>query len=528
MKSKTTTAVLLSLLAVAGLAANDAYAQSNTERLVSIDENAESIKGTVDGMADMVSAIQDALSGMADTLTGIMNAITGVQTSVDSVAMDVTQINSKIVGIETTLMGLSGLDDRLASIDSRINNLASDDGMNDQILQVLTRTVTNTNDRLEQVISKLDAIQVGLEDANIKIAEIETAPTTPRPGNILLSGESELNVNSYHYNQHGDSTTDRGAHFYELEMSFSCSNDVFIETVELFLDPTASNPYKYMKRYTATPTDANGWSNVLNNYVQVDGRDLYNNKLPVGSGTYAEFHRTADFNNQQLKAGERLEFESLLYEGIFVAADGTVDMIVVAPADTNNGGVGGDLSSTSPGDNNEYLIYNSNRTTSKTPNANNPLYEINVEWFTYTSGTTCSIGFGTGSTVGPGLTKSDTLSYGVATDPANDEDTIKRYSDTIDCGGNPVEITDITAGTGDDWRLASFADLLITIGSNEYELEFDSETEEPEFENIDEVLPLHVGGEDVIISGKIAVENLLLTLHYNTVSGAECEVEPNY
>ena len=184
MKSKTTTAVLLSLLAVAGLAVNDAYAQSNTERLVSIDENAESIKGTVEGIADdtdvlstMVSAIQDTLSGMADTLTGIMNAITGVQTSVDGVAADVTQINSKIVGIETTLASLSGLDARLASIDDRINSLASS-GMNDQILQVLTSTVTNTNDRLEQVINRLDAIQAGLENANIKISEIETAPTT--------------------------------------------------------------------------------------------------------------------------------------------------------------------------------------------------------------------------------------------------------------------------------------------------------------------------------------------------------------
>ena len=539
MKSKTTTAVLLSLLAVAGLAVNDAYAQSNTERLVSIDDNAESIKGTVEGIAEdidvlsaMVSAIQDALNGMADTLTSIMNAITGVQTSVDGVAADVTQMNSKIDGIETTLAGLSGLDARLAGIDDRIDNLqasVSDDGMNDQILQVLTSTVTNTNDRLEQVINRLDAIQAGLESANIKIAEIEKAPTTPRPGNILLSGESELNVNSYHYNQYGDSTTDRGAHFYELEMSFSCSNDVFIETVELFLDPTTSNPYQYMKRYGDSSTlDAAGWANVLNNYVKVHGRDLYNNKLDTGP-SFAEIHRPADFKNQQLKAGERLEFESQLFEGIFSTADATLGNIVTAsPADTANGGIGGDLSTKDPGTDNEYLIYNSNRTTSKTPNANNALYEINVEWFTYTSGTTCSLSFGTGSSVGPGLTKSDTLSYGVATDPANDEDTIKRYSDTIDCGGNPVEITDITAGTGDDWRLASFADLRITIGPNEYDLEFDSETEEPEFENIDEVLPLHVGGEDVIISGKIAVENLLLTLHYNTIPDAECTVEPGY
>ena len=539
MKSKTTTAVLLSLLAVAGLAVNDAYAQSNTERLVSIDENAESIKGTVEGIADdtdalsaMISAIQDTLSGMVETLTGIMNAVTGVQTSVDGVAADVTQMKSKIDGIETTLMGLSGLDARLASIDDRINNLSSDDGMNDQILQVLTSTVTNTNDRLEQVINKLDAIQEGLESANIKIAEIDKAPTTPRPGNILLSGESELNVNSYHYNQYADPTTDRGANFYELEMSFACNNDVFVETVELFLDPTADRPHEYMKRYGVTgatnapPTNPSEWGNVLNNYVKVDGRDLYNNKLPVGGGNYAEFHRTADFDNHRLRAGDSLQFESLLYEGIFVTADAT--LVKADPASTTNGGIGGNLNEKAPGENNEYLIHNSNKTKRGESGNNNALYEINVDWFSYISGTTCSLSFGTGSAVGPGLTKSDTLSYGVTTDPANEKDVIKRYSDTIDCGGNPVQITDITAGTGADWRLASFSDVFITVGSDKHELKFDDEAEEPEFENADEILPLHVGGEDITISGKIAVANLLLTLHYNTVSGAECTVEKGY
>ena len=529
MKSKTTTAVLLSLLAVAGLAVNDAYAQSNTDRLISINENAESIKGTVEGIADdtdalstMVSAIKDALSGIADTLTNIMNAITGVQTSVNGVAMDVTQINSKIDGIEMTLMGLSGLDDRLAGIDSRINSLQasmSDDGMDDQILQVLTSTVTNTNDRLEQVINKLNAIEVGLESANIRIAEIETTPATPRPGNILLSGESELNVNSYHYRQYGDPTTDRGSHFYELELSFSCNNDVFIESVELFLDPTNSNPYDYMSRYIDTYPTGDPLTALLNNYVKVDGRDLYNNKLPVGGGNYAEFHRTAEFNNQQLRAGDILEFESLLYEGVFVRDTG-----VFAPDNEQL------IPPAALADANEYLIHNSNRTDNRDPpNDNNALYEINIDWFSYTSGTTCSLSFGSGSTAGPGLTKSTTLSYGVTTDPTHDDgDVILRYDDTIDCGGNPVQITDITAGTGVEWKLASFSKVFLTVGSDEYELKFDAEDEQPVFENLDEILPLHVGGEDLTISGRIAVENLLLTLHYNTIPNAECTVEPGY
>jgi hypothetical protein len=261
--------------------------------------------------------------------------------------------------------------------------------------------------------------------------------------------------------------------------------------------------------------------------VKVDGRDLYNNKLSVGGNNYAEFHRTADFNNQQLRAGDKLEFESVLYEGIFSTAAGTVGDIATLSGN-DNGAIGGDPPTQALIADQEYLIHNSNKTKRGEPGNNNALYEINVEWFSYTSGTTCSIGFGSGSAVGPGLTKSATLSYGVTTNPTNAEDVIKNYSDTIDCGGNPVEITDITAGTADDWRLANFADLKITIGSDEYEIEFDDEAEQPEFENLDEFLPLHVGGEDITISGKIAVKNLLLTVHYNTVSDAQCEAESDY
>lgn len=533
MKSKTTTAVLLSLLAVAGLAVNDAYAQSNTERLVSIDTNVEGIAADTDVLGTMVSAIQDTLSGMADTLTGIMNAITGVQTSVDSVAMDVTQMNSKIAGIETTLMGLSGLDDRLASIDSRINNLASDDEMNDQILQVLTSTVTNTNDRLEQVINKLDAIQVGLESANIKIAEIETAPTKIPSGDTLFSSESELNVNSYHYNQYGDPTTDRGANFYELEMTFACTNDVYVETVELFLDPVVSNPYQYMSRYASPPgPSAAEWADVLNNYVWVDGRELYNNKFSTGGGNYAELKNKAlDFDNQILRAGDRLQFESVLYEGEFVKATGVHATQPTSSDGTTTGAKGGDPLPTISDANNEYLIYNSNKTKRGDPGANNALYEINVEWRSLISGTTCSINFGSGSAVTPGLTQSDVLVYSVTKNPAHGERTIKDFEDEIDCGGDPVEITRITADTIDRWLLPQHSHVVLTVGTQEYELDFDEDvTTHPVFmdEDIRDALPLVVGNENLVISGSILVDSLLLSVHYDTIPNARCAVIPGY
>ena len=499
---KMTMVALLSLLAVTGLAVNAAYAQSNTERLVSIDDNAQSVKGIVEGIADdtsvlgtMVSAIQNALSGMADMLTSIMNVVTGAQASVDGIAADVAQMKSKIGGIETTMTSLSGLDDRLADIDGRINSLAVDDGTNDQMLQVLASTVTDTNDRLEQAINQLGAIEAALESIDIEAGGVSTMPA-PLPVNALHDGESELNVNTYHYLEYGDATTNRLPNFYELAMYFSCSNDVLIESVELFLAPNNNAPYQYMSRYGDAPTTSDGWRVIKNNFVKVDGRDLYNNKWFVSAGNYAEFHRAAEYNNYPLQVGKTLTFESVLHEGIFVESGGAYASGQASPP-------------VYPGDGNEYLIYNSTRSDNRQPhNENNPLYEISVEWVSHMPDTICAIGFGSGVAAAPGLTKSDMLSYGVATDPADEKKTIKYYSDTIDCGGDPIEITDITAYTRDDWRLADFADVVITKGADEYELTFDADAAYPVLENADDVLPLYVDSEDIVISGKIAVNDL--------------------
>lgn len=518
MKSKTTTAVLLSLLAVAGLAVNDAYAQSNTERLVSIDAATESIKGTVEGLADDTDVLSAMVSAIQDALSGIMSAVTGVQASVDGVATDIAQMNSKIDGIEATLAGLSGLDDRLAGIDGRIDSLAGDDGTDDQILQVLTATVTSTNDRLENVINRLDAIQAGLESANIKIAEIEKAPATPRPGNILLEGESELNVDTYDYLKHGDATTNRGTDFYELDMTFSCNKDVFVDKVELVLVPDND----YMSRGNNDGTDASdspdfepAWSDMDNNYVKVNKRDLYNNKLPVGGNSYAVYHRIAEFNNYAVEAGDTLKFESLLYEGLFGNDD------TIATGHATDLGVGDWVAQTSSVATVIQLVNGSER------NDNRGLYELNVDWFSYESGTTCSIGFGSASGVVAGLTKSATLTYGATTDPADEDKILKNFSDEIDCGGNPAEITDITVATAGDWRLAGFANVVLTLGDEDgIKLTFDSKADQAVFTNLGDVLPLSVGTDDLVVSGTIPVENLLVSIKYDTVPDAECTAIP--
>ncbi len=68
---------------------------------------------------------------------------------------------------------------------------------------------------------------------------------------------------------------------------------------------------------------------------------------------------------------------------------------------------------------------------------------------------------------------------------------------------------------------------MLTIGSDEYKLKFDATSDTPVPANQDDVLPLYVGNEDLIISGSIAVENLLLSLKYDTMPNASCEQVPH-
>ena len=143
--------------------------------------------------------------------------------------------------------------------------------------------------------------------------------------------------------------------------------------------------------------------------------------------------------------------------------------------------------------------------------------EINADRVASETGVTCSLDFGGAGATAPGLTSSSTLTYGVTTDKADEDNALKKYRDTIDCDGDPVQINEITPGTTDTWRLAGFSDVVLTMGSDEYKLKFDATSDTPVLANQADVLPLYVGNQDLVISGTIAVENLLLSLKYDTI-----------
>ena len=111
-------------------------------------------------------------------------------------------------------------------------------------------------------------------------------------------------------------------------MAFSCNKNVFLDTVDLV--PVLNIGDRLDHVGVSSDNDPNDDGNTLpdagdgkpvattnNNYVNVDGRYLYNNAFHTGANTFAELDVPLQFNNKLLRAGETLRFTSVLYDGLF-------------------------------------------------------------------------------------------------------------------------------------------------------------------------------------------------------------------
>ncbi len=356
MENKTMIAVLLSLTAAAGLAATDAYAQSNSERIAAIDARTSDIEDTADDISDSVgslatvmTAVQTALADLAAAIQSIAFSMSDVQASVDGMAGDISAINSKISDVDSAMAGIAAIDDRMAGMEGQLATLqvsvneidAGGDattardladinsrlaGMDSRLAGMDSRLAT-TNQHISEALARLSNIEAALQITNQKI-DRPAVIAPPPPTNALRDGETELNVNTHHYLRHGDATTDRGPHYYELDMAFSCNKNVFLDTVDLV--PVLNIGDRLDHVGVSSDNDPNDDGNTLpdagdgkpvaatnNNYVKVDGRDLYNNAFHTGANTFAELDVPLQFNNKLLRAGETLRFTSMLYDGLF-------------------------------------------------------------------------------------------------------------------------------------------------------------------------------------------------------------------
>lgn len=529
METKTTYVLLLSCVMAAGVAAYDAHAQTNSERLESIDDTTSALEGTVAAIqaaiASLGAQISNVLDGIADlqmSVDGIDDKVAGVETSISSMSDTVDSSASSINSLADTV---SGLETRISGLEGALMNGgtggATDLSSIEEALAGMLIANSQVRNDIAELNNRLVTIQAELGTVSEEVKQPDAGPA------VFVESTTDRLVTAIDYLRSGDDTTVNQETYYDLVMTFTCDNDVYLKTAKItpafkYNDATAANNQEYLSR--ADNRAETGATTILQNTITTEGRTLYDNKFNPSGGnaptsTFVYINPGESFNNRLLKTTDKLEIKSRVYDGNFTRTAGAN----LVNTETDRGNLY-DSAITLPDPHagaTHMFIKDATRDTTKGQNVD--LYTLAVDWVATQSTTNCSISFGSTGTT-PGLTKSGTFNYGVNLDDAST--TLRTFMDYFSCGGEPLEITEVTTGTGTPWNesLNKFASLEMTVSGKDtpsitYKLNMDGTLGED-----DGQLPSS-SGDSIKIDGRVpSAQGLIVELKYKTVSGATCGV----
>ena len=467
-------AIFLFLVLVTGATAvtGSAYAQSNTDLIASTNENTSAIKDTVDSIVDTLGEFSDTFKDMLAKLDSILASTTDITADLADVKSSISGFNDTFAsiqaGTDANKNTLNGLTAQVLEMNEGINDIKStfdnpDDSALGKSLNQLRITIDDNNQRLQ-------SIEASLVDLESKINTQTQTPQQPPPTSItLVRNTITTDVSSYDYKAGGVKRTVSGETVYLLDMKFGCDGPVSIDTVETSVTTadTAIIP-------TSTPN-----STASVNYLKVNNQDLYHSKFEVSANTFTALIKDAELNLQRITTGDTLDFSSRQVENNDAIANSTRD---------------------------DYAFD----------------YQITIEYLGDIS-TKCILDKG-GDGTGINLEKSDSVYVTVDIDS---DSIIKKFSERISCGNNPVEITNIDGsivGEGWDPSLASYAELKLAFPKDS-----NSDTTigfEADGTLSSATYPIAFANSDMIVSGNLPnVKQMLVEITYSTVSGGSCAVQ---
>ena len=368
MKAKLIPALLLSFVMVAGaVTINDAYAQTNTERLATVDETTMdnndllmaissaidtmtnsvmemlmSISDAISGVDDNVSAVNDNVSAVNDNVNDLTGHVSNVTASVDglgadvsAVANDVSAVDSKLDGLMTALATfgsqvvstsdienlheeIEGQADTLSDISeslvsaSDISDAVSDaNAENAATLDRIVRGITNNAAKLNQLETMLNKIQMDA-DMDREAAEEAVMAAVPDPITMLYSGEITHTVYQRNF---GDAVSGKiptkdsdGRSTYEAAFELVCDEDVFLNTVKHTIKPDDDGDSVF-------PYNDEGYEETIGRTVatlHIGGIPLYQSDIARLDGSPVSLDRSGGYSldRMALAAGDALHIKT--------------------------------------------------------------------------------------------------------------------------------------------------------------------------------------------------------------------------
>ena len=287
----------------------DAHAQTNTERLATVEDNTNSIINALSGISDAIAA------GFA----AVMEALGAIQTDVDTIHDEVETLHSEVDSfrddVAATQTGLEDIGNAVGNIDTKIDAVNSaitaavtamdaEPEADPQIAQILEGVTTNAA-TINALADRLTAVDTMLEAISTKVGAVQETVATSADGTTtalseLHSVEVEYGVpvSAFGNNKATDTV-------YKADLKLACESPVFIDTVttDIGTAPTATDGSDggVFSPNAESPNTAKA-------SVIANGMTVFNTQFKTGSAAtdVGLYSAGASFNLAELAAGSSL------------------------------------------------------------------------------------------------------------------------------------------------------------------------------------------------------------------------------
>ena len=433
--------LLLGIVAAGAMTIGNAYAQTNTERLMQVVSDTSSIMDTLDSIQATMAA---ALSSMADQMASIAAMVSGVDEKVDDIGSDVSHVvddvehlvedvemlDSKIAEmmaaneasaaaqadqLAQSAMVLPQMQSTLDSIAANTATLASADAVaqNSAAISEITQSISEINTKLEAISESLGVVK--------QVVEMPPPPEPSdaealSPANLVKKssefkfmagtfGDSVLKVPTADDDYQVSATTSTWSNLgdikamtvtYEAAVSFTCDGNVYITSVG------SSDEAKLA--YTSTsigPLGAVPVAAISGDYYSAGEiesvtitdpapRDVYyrNFDLQHGANLYLDddaLDRTVDMNYYPLEAGMPLNVKAVYRE--FTQTIASSDPAPIMAGNLSNTAAGVPTELVRPAS--LYVMINDFANQTRSVAGAEELMTLNVGWTTSESDTKC-------------------------------------------------------------------------------------------------------------------------------------------
>ncbi len=569
MKDKTFHALLLSIVMVTGaMTINDAFAQTNTERLITVVDTTADTNTMVSNLVDLWSNFDSNFTPILSVINDLSDELSTVSDKVSEVSSDVMAVDSKIDTLESKFdqfvatdaentreaqTNYDNLADMLPDIQSTVDTIVDDadtsfDTISDKLdaLQAQIGTFTSSITTLQEDVSEIQS-ELGLVQESVS-NRIGPAPTDlhsdSTTGKVLLSwytqGLTKIPTGGDGVPTTGDNAA---SGYYTTDFRFVCESDVFVQKITTNLsdrttievkdtvkrDRTIQNPIYDSRENVRTDTDL-ATARLNDVSLTVNSQTLFDTYFNIGATDPQLYNRAIEYDNvMELKAGKTIEFKSSVYDrntGINTGSSpGPLEFIVNT---TKNTAIAANFTADAPGVGTAFDLarhIGTDRSAADTISQSNvtkaalagaEAYQVEVTYFSAAEDAKCMIT--------PSKTTAISATDQVAFVSINDDGStslVQDYTETLGCDLNPARITGVVGYLSGADGLNNFVTMELKVGDDtKAEFTFVNNTSIIADESS---LPFEFSGSDLTITGDL-VDNssILVQISYDSALTDGC------